>query len=1068
MKTAVCCISTYNHLHFALTLARSIRRCWAEQPTIFVLLVDHADLPRPGFEQLSDVRFVTLEELAIPDVAWLAVKFNAFEFTCACKPFLVRHALERGCDVAWYLDTDLLFLDDPATMREQAAEHDFVVTPHVFTALPPESVAVRPTLGHLAGAGVLNAGVFTARRGATALRFLEQWSALTVGVGACLPELGSTQEQNDFNWITAFAEDVHICRDRRMNVAYWNLHERPLRWAHLDGGRRDQWLLDGAPVRCFHFSGFRWEEQRLSRHDHRHPAQLNANLHALASHYDECLEAAGRAHYGGVAYGFARAGALGLSEEVRRYAKLLEVRERPDFGPQAPAPALLVDGLLALPGNRTLLPLLLEDVFLRRPALRALDPGETLFPRRFFGWCLRFLEPEYGERLPLFHGTLLAVHVAEREQLARRCASFLPEEPTDRLRDALVHRREEVKAALLRRRTALADPAPLDALLDDVAAGHHLILAFNPALALRLMASTWPALFAEVPSPAACPPSGFRAGVRAVVDRHFLWPDAHRAFLERLDPEASLARVLALIRRHPHHLKRLRAVGLRREVLASLTPLLAGQDVLDAADLALLDWHLGGAVGAAPPERGAPVLRRLLRSLFVPRAAQTQSALTAGSGDFSGPCPARLLPLLADDRDPRRWEGYLAWWAERNVGAAAGHARPAPPALAALVGAGDWRRFGELSPALAPEPKGVNLFGYFKSPIGLGQMSRGLRAALELNGSPCREIVLTNMTMASALRLEDLYPDFAFHYPRNLAVTYPHINYDLGEVFPESFFRGRETIGYLAWEQRDLHPEWARRLGFYDRLFALSHYTAAAVSRATERACQVLPCSVDVDVERARRYQRSDFDLRPEAFVAGVVFDATSSVERKNPLGAARALARAFHGRDDVTVVLKVNSGDRLPFRRGVAAVRAVLENAGIHVRLITHRMRRSEVEGLMAQLDLYVSLHRAEGFGYSLAEAMWLGVPVVATGYSGNMDFMREDNSHLVRYREVVLRCNEGPFQPGTVWAEPDVEHAAALCDLVYGDRAAARAKAERGARDVRSGFSVEAVAARLGALLA
>jgi glycosyltransferase involved in cell wall biosynthesis len=120
-----------------------------------------------------------------------------------------------------------------------------------------------------------------------------------------------------------------------------------------------------------------------------------------------------------------------------------------------------------------------------------------------------------------------------------------------------------------------------------------------------------------------------------------------------------------------------------------------------------------------------------------------------------------------------------------------------------------------------------------------------------------------------------------------------------------------------------------------------------------------------------------------------------------------------------------------------------------------------------MAQFDLYVSLHRSEGFGYTMAEAMWLGVPVVATGYSGNMDFMSESNSYPVRYRETVVRENDCPFQLGTVWAEPDIGHAAALCDHICSDRKAAHAKAAQAQLAVRATVSVEAVAARLRGLL-
>jgi glycosyltransferase involved in cell wall biosynthesis len=121
-----------------------------------------------------------------------------------------------------------------------------------------------------------------------------------------------------------------------------------------------------------------------------------------------------------------------------------------------------------------------------------------------------------------------------------------------------------------------------------------------------------------------------------------------------------------------------------------------------------------------------------------------------------------------------------------------------------------------------------------------------------------------------------------------------------------------------------------------------------------------------------------------------------------------------------------------------------------------------------VAALDLCLSLHRSEGFGYSLAEAMWLGVPAVATRYSGNLDFMDDDNSWLVRATEVLVRKPEGPFRRGTVWAEADVAEAAAHCRAIYEDRDGARRRAARGRETVRRALGVDAVARRLEGLLA
>lgn len=1096
-KSAVCCVSSYDHLHHVLVLARSIRRHWREQPALLVLLMDHHDKARPGFEDVGDVLFLSPAEVAIPDFHWLALKFNAIELACACKPFVVAHALRSGYDTAWYVDSDMLFMADPSSMRELASAHDIVVTPHILAPMPDREAWTHPSMGVLAWSGYVNAGLFAVRRSEGVFRFLKDWSAMTTGSGAYMLDLGNTTEQQSFGWAPSLVHDVAVCRDRRLNVAYWNLHERPLRWAHLDGGPRDEWRLDGETICCFHFSGFTGEDGRLSKHDGRHRLDQNINLHHLTAHYEACLDDAGRDHYRAAGYGHAKIGDLALSDGLRRRVKWMERHETLRLDAWSDRGATeLADRLMTAPGTCTLLPAPLEELYLRRPDLQALDPGEPLFPRNFLNWCRQFLEPACGDDVPLFHSSLLAVHRDMRAALVRECAGFLPGESPDRIAAALVHARPRL-AAMLRGNEAA------DGLVARIEAGHHLAVATNPAIALRLMMQVWPAAFASVPPFGRSDIRVFRERVREAVAAHFEWPAAHAEFLDRLDPEVSLARVMSVIRRHPERLADLRRLGLGRELILSLVPCAGGQVDFDAADLALVDWYLdaSAAGGAAPAWRQVvyeeifdfvhqtPALHRLVhktaarerlasrmavrflqaaRPKASPLAQAVRRALKGRNGNGHLAPASRLPPLLADENDAKRWHGYLAWWAARN-GLADGKQALDEEALASLdrqLG-DDWRRPGDTHPSMAPAARGLNIFGYFKSPTGLGQQSRGLAAAHAANGNPHREIVLTNLAMTPDFRLEDLYPDFAFHFPRNLVVSYPHVHYDLRDIFPPRFFRGRENIVHLAWEQRDVHPEWCRRLDRYDRLLAVSTFAADAVARATGRDCRALPNVVQVDTARARGYRRGDFGLPADAFIAGIVFDASSSIARKNPLGAAQALARAFGGRRDVMVVIKAGNAGRPSFRRVLGEARSLLADAGISCRVLTHVMPREEVEGLMAQMNLYVSLHRSEGFGYSLAEAMWLGTPVVATGYSGNMDFMTEANSYPVRYRETVVSENDGPFQLGTVWAEPDLAHAAALCDQVYRDREDARARSAKAERDVRAAASVEAVAARLAEIL-
>jgi glycosyltransferase involved in cell wall biosynthesis len=192
---------------------------------------------------------------------------------------------------------------------------------------------------------------------------------------------------------------------------------------------------------------------------------------------------------------------------------------------------------------------------------------------------------------------------------------------------------------------------------------------------------------------------------------------------------------------------------------------------------------------------------------------------------------------------------------------------------------------------------------------------------------------------------------------------------------------------------------------------------------------------------------RSHFDLSRDDYVFLFNFDFMSTAARKNPGGVIEAFQRAFGASDPAVLVLKSINRHHDP--AGCAA----LNDKGKTGRVIflDEHLSGAEVNRLFASCDCYVSLHRAEGVGLGMAQAMYLGKPVIGTGYSGNLEFMNEQNSLLVKYSLVEFTEDAGPYEAGSRWAEPDVDHAASLMRWVFENREAGQALGARGAADIR-----------------
>lgn len=354
-------------------------------------------------------------------------------------------------------------------------------------------------------------------------------------------------------------------------------------------------------------------------------------------------------------------------------------------------------------------------------------------------------------------------------------------------------------------------------------------------------------------------------------------------------------------------------------------------------------------------------------------------------------------------------------------------------------------------------PFGVNVAGHLNSEKGVGEAVRSIIRALKAARIP---YILNNFQDPGGHNNDTTFGDFSDDNPYavNLIVlgadALPHFLKEKGL----RYFTNHYNIGHWLWELTDFPEEWVPNFQFFDEIWVASSFVQAALSKVAPIPVIAVPHALAEEMPAEIRH-RFHFGLPKDSFVFLFIFDFHSYMERKNPLGVIEAFKRAFSTKDDVLLVLKCSRSDWVP-----AELRAVQEaSRGAKIRITDCILSRDQIKQLIYLSDCYISLHRAEGFGLTMAEAMCVEKPVIATGYSGNMHFMNESNSFLVNHRLIAIESDHGPYKRGFEWAEPDLDHAAELMRFVYENREAAREVGRRARENVLATLHPKVVGAQV-----
>ncbi len=364
---------------------------------------------------------------------------------------------------------------------------------------------------------------------------------------------------------------------------------------------------------------------------------------------------------------------------------------------------------------------------------------------------------------------------------------------------------------------------------------------------------------------------------------------------------------------------------------------------------------------------------------------------------------------------------------------------------------------------LSASKNGVNVIGFLSTTNGIGQAARGYaRAFQKLSWNvQCGDISLTPDTQ-EPLDFETLDPKSASNLNLIVANPFPVQIYDIDKRLGFDLLKRSYNIGSWWWEIDSPPPmSWHKGAAIFDEIWAGTDFVKSIFEKNFELPVKTVPPLVELFPKA--NCTRDHFSWGEDETIFLFLCDFFSIAERKNPLNLIKAFRSAFSKDEKARLVIKViNEAADLQYWQ---AMRDACGDARIS--LVNKKLSRTDVDSMMNLADCYVSLHRAEGFGLTLAESMLGAKPVIATGYSGNMDFMSEDNSYLVPYELVEIDREHRPYSKGSIWAEPDPLIAGQLMREVFENPERARAKGEKAREVIRQKYSSQAIAARINELV-
>ena len=345
--------------------------------------------------------------------------------------------------------------------------------------------------------------------------------------------------------------------------------------------------------------------------------------------------------------------------------------------------------------------------------------------------------------------------------------------------------------------------------------------------------------------------------------------------------------------------------------------------------------------------------------------------------------------------------------------------------------------------------RGVDVVGFFTAEHGVGEAARTLVSALRTTDI---EISTINYTDTES-RTEHLFvtDDVSRHHTLLMSINADQLVVARDRL-GDHFFDNRYVIGQWFWELETAPAWYEPAWPIVNELWAPTRFIEEMLKKHAPSnviirhvPLPIVPPRIDDSLTRPRW----NLDGR---YMFLFVFDLMSIMKRKNPLGLISAYSKAFSETDGAQLVIKTMNGDKRSDDLALLLNAATLRS---DITIINEVFTSTETSTLISLADCYVSLHRSEGLGLTLSEAMSLGKPVIATNYSGNTDFMADSNSFLIPWSRVSVGEGAGGYDPTATWAEPNEDAAVEAMRFVFKNQQEARIRGARAREDVLGGHS-------------